>query len=64
MIRYEEKGFRYGHSQNPVSKGELVEKFRDCTYYSAKPLPVENSISMVSNLEELEDVSQIIQLVS
>lgn len=67
VLRSEDKGFRYGHPQNPISKEDLVEKFRDCTSYSAKPLPkdsVEKVIRMVGNLEELEDVSQIIQLVS
>ena len=67
VVRSEQKGFRYGHPQNPISKEELVEKFRDCASYSAKPLSkdsVERVIRTVSNLEELEDASQIIQLVS
>jgi len=67
VVRSEQKGFRYGHPQNPVGKEELVEKFRDCVSYSAKRLSkdtVEKLIRMINNLEELEDVRQIIKLVS
>jgi len=67
VVSCEQKGFRYGNPRNPISKGELVEKFRDCTSYSVKPLPkdsVEKVIEMVDKLEEVGDVSQIIRLVS
>lgn len=67
VVSCEQKGFRYGNPKNPISKGELVEKFRDCISYSASPLPkdsVEKVIEMVANLEEVDDVSQIIQLIS
>jgi len=66
-VSCEQKGFRYGNPRNPISKGELVEKFRDCTSYSARLLPkdsVEKVIEMVANLEEVDDVSQIIRLIS
>jgi len=66
-VTCEDKGFRYGNAKKPISKEDLTEKFRDCAFYSAKPLTkskVEKIIKMVGHLEELEDVSQITQLVS
>ncbi len=67
VLRSEQKGFRYGHPKRPVSKEELIEKFRECAAYSLKPLTkdnVEKVIQMVSNLEKMDDVCQIIRLVS
>jgi len=67
VLHCEQKGFRYGNPKNPISKGELVEKFRDCTSYSASPLPkdrLEKVIELVDKLEEVDDVSQVIRLVS
>jgi len=67
VLHSEQKGFRYGNPRNPITKGELVEKFRDCASYSVKPLPkdsVEKVIELVDKLEEVDDVSQIIRLVS
>ncbi|MHC4891502.1 MAG: MmgE/PrpD family protein [Planctomycetota bacterium] len=59
--------FRYGNPKNPMCKEEHIEKFRDCASYSVKPLSkdrVEEVIKMLTNLEEVDDVSQIIQSVS
>lgn len=67
VLHSEQEGLRYGHPQRPISKEELVEKFRECACYSIRPLPkdsVEEVLKMVSRLEEVDDVSQIIQLVS
>ncbi len=54
-----------GHPKNPMTMGDVIEKFRRCLPFSAKPLPEENSeeiIKMVSNLEEVDDVTKIIEL--
>ena len=59
--------FAYGAPQNPLSMEDLIAKFRDCARYSAKPLSkdkVERVIGLVTKLEEVTDVSQIIQLLS
>ncbi len=51
--------------ENPMSMDDIIEKFRDCASYSKKPLSrkqVDRVIELVSNLEEVEDVSQIIKL--
>lgn len=67
VLRSEHKSFRYGHPQRPMSKEELTEKFRECASYSVRPLlkdSVEKVIGMVNKLEEIDDVSEIIHLVS
>lgn len=67
VLHSEQEGFRYGHPQRPISKEELIGKFKDCASYSVHPLTkdsVESVLQLVDNLEEIEDVSQIIRLVS
>ena len=63
----EQGGGRYGHPERPVSKADLMEKFRECVAYSARPLSaatVDKISAMVDKLEEVDDVSEIIRLVS
>jgi len=67
VLHSEQKGFRSGHPKRPISKAELIEKFRDCVSYSVRPLPkdsAEEVIKMVDKLEKVDDVSEIIELVS
>ena len=67
MLHSDRKVFRYGHPQNPMSKEEHIEKFSDCVSYSVKPLPkdsLEELIKMLTKLEEVDDVTEIIRLVS
>ncbi len=57
----------YGHPVNPISKEDLISKFRDCASFSVKPLPAESIvkvIEMVARLEEIDDVCLITELVS
>ena len=56
-----------GHPQNPMTMSECIQKFRDCTRFSAKPLPEKNTttiIQMTETLEEIDDVTKIIKLLS
>ncbi|MFC1918191.1 MmgE/PrpD family protein [Chloroflexota bacterium] len=58
---------RYGHPERPISKDDLKEKFRECASYSVKPISgdnIEKIISVVNQLETIEDVTQIIRMVS
>ncbi len=67
VLHSERETFRYGHPQNPMSLKEHIEKFSDCASYSVKPLSreqVEKAIQMLTSLEEMDDVSQIIRLLS
>ncbi len=55
----------YGHPQKPMSWDDLIAEFRDCAAYSANPLLQENvdkAIQVITNLDEVDDVSQIPQL--
>ncbi|MFC1905064.1 MmgE/PrpD family protein [Chloroflexota bacterium] len=57
----------YGHPEKPMAAEDLVKKFRDCVSYSVKPVSEgnrEKAISMLNKLEEIDDVSQVIQLLS
>jgi len=56
-----------GNSKNPMTKEQHVKKFKDCAVYSAKPLSSDdiNSVTqMIDNLEELDDVSEIVKILS
>jgi 2-methylcitrate dehydratase PrpD len=57
----------YGHPQNPISWQDLTDKFRDCTSYSAKPISKENkekAIAMIGSLEDIDNVSDIIDILA
>lgn len=57
----------YGHPLNPLSTEDICEKFRDCCKHSKKPLSdetVEKVIDMCLNLEEVDNVADIIKLLS
>ena len=57
--------FAYGHPRNPLSIDDLIAKFRDCARYSAKPMTrgkIDRVIDLVNRLEDVADVSQVIQL--
>jgi 2-methylcitrate dehydratase PrpD len=57
----------YGNPQKPISVGDLTAKFRDCLLYAAKPVSQENQerlISMVLRLEDVDDATQIIKLLT
>jgi 2-methylcitrate dehydratase PrpD len=55
----------YGNYKKPITKEDLVAKFRDCVSYSAKPISkdqIEKIISMVDGLEKIKDVSRIVRM--
>jgi len=52
---------------NPMSEVEIIEKFRKCNTFSEKPLPeesVEGFIRMVMKLEEIDDITKVIRMLS
>jgi len=56
-----------GHPRRPVSYRRLAEKFRRCAAYAAHPLPpdrLQAVVDMVERLEELEDVTALIALLT
>jgi len=55
------------HTESPWSIDELVDKFRRNASHAAKAVPAKNldqAIEMLCNLEEVDNVSRIIQLLS
>lgn len=54
----------YGGIENPMSWDDLVEKFRSCVSYSAKPPSaetVDRLVDRIAGLEYVDDVSEIAQ---
>ncbi|MCK4784721.1 MAG: MmgE/PrpD family protein [Desulfobacteraceae bacterium] len=58
-------GLPRGSPESPLTRGEHIERFNNCFGYAGKPLPQENAeriLSMVSQLEELPDICNLIPL--
>ena len=56
-----------GDPQHPVTREMLETKFRDCVSFAAKPLAperVERAIEMIRDLENVADVTEIMQLLT
>ena len=56
-----------GHKSRPVSRAVLVEKFRDCCSHAAqrmKPGSIDEIIARIDDLAALDDVGQIVRLIS
>ncbi|MFC2004488.1 MmgE/PrpD family protein [Chloroflexota bacterium] len=56
-----------GHPKNAMTMAECIQKFKDCTRFSTKPLPQKNIntvIQMTEALEEIDDVTEIVKLLS
>ena len=54
-----------GCPQNPMTMADVAEKLRKCLGYSARPFSEEKSeqlIEMINNLEEVDNVSKIVEL--
>ncbi|MFC1861981.1 MmgE/PrpD family protein [Chloroflexota bacterium] len=57
--------YAYGHPRNPMSREEMVSKFRDCVSYSVKPLEkaeVDKVIDLIFHLEQVENLNEVVQL--
>lgn len=56
----------YGHPENRMQWDDLAEKFRDCASYCRKSLSaerIEAIVAMVTDLESLDNVSELMDLV-
>jgi 2-methylcitrate dehydratase PrpD len=61
------EGFPKGHPSKPMNWGELCDKFRDCASHGAKPLSrdsIQKVIKMITGLERVKDVGEIMKLLS
>lgn len=57
--------FAHGRPEDPMSRGEIIAKFKDCIGYSVKAMSKEDTqkvVDMVVGLEDVRDVSQIMRL--
>ncbi len=52
-----------GHPQNPLTREEFLEKFKDCARHSAKPINSERLEEILASLESIEKTKNINQLV-
>jgi 2-methylcitrate dehydratase PrpD len=55
----------YGSPENPMNMDAIAAKLRDCASYAAKPLSqknVEKLIQLVSQLEAVSDVEEVVRL--
>lgn len=56
-----------GHPDNPLSTDEVVERYRDCVAFGPNPIPrdrAEQAKDLVLHLEDVQDVSEIVRLLS
>jgi 2-methylcitrate dehydratase PrpD len=56
-----------GDPRHPASQAQLEAKFRDCISFSSKPLPdgsVDALITMIRELEQVEDVRNVMRFLS
>jgi len=59
--------FAYGHPKNPISMDHLIAKFQECCKHSVKPLSpdsIEQVVYLVTHIEEVKDISEIVRLLS
>ncbi|MEJ2739323.1 MAG: MmgE/PrpD family protein [Dehalococcoidia bacterium] len=59
--------YRKGSPQNPMTTEDIINKFRDCAKYGKKRIPeqnIEKVIELVNNLEEVDNIGEIIRLIS
>jgi 2-methylcitrate dehydratase PrpD len=49
----------YGHPQNPLSKKDLIAKFKDCTRYAKKVLSPEKTECLIENIFNLENIADV-----
>ena len=59
--------FAPGHPKNPMAIGDLIAKFKDCVAHAARPIPeanVEKAIDMILKLEDVDNVNQLVNLLT
>ncbi|HEX2965630.1 MAG TPA: MmgE/PrpD family protein [Syntrophorhabdaceae bacterium] len=56
----------YGHPQNPMSWEDIINKFKDCASYGAKPIQkkdLDKVVDLIQNLEKVSNMLDVINLV-
>ena len=52
-----------GDPQNPMTKKELAVKYRECASFALSPQDTQKSLEMISHLEDIEDITELMDLV-
>jgi len=52
-----------GHPRNPMGEGELAAKYRECASFVLSPHDIQKSLEMVSHLEDIKDITELMNLV-
>jgi len=52
-----------GDPQNPMTKKELAVKYRECASFVLSPQDTQKSLEMISYLEDIEDITELMNLV-
>lgn len=56
-----------GHPQNPLSREEFLQKFRNCTRFSAVPVDsqrIEKILAILQDIENIPKINQVVQLLA
>lgn len=53
-----------GAPENPLTEEELITKYKDCASLVLPPEVIERSLELVSHLEEITDISELVDLVT
>lgn len=56
-----------GHPKNPMTMGDMIEKFKACLPFAAKPISEDRMneiVKLVANLEQVDDVADIARLLT
>ena len=51
-----------GAPENPLTEEELITKYKDCASLVLPPEVIERSLELVSHLEEIADISELVDL--
>lgn len=53
-----------GDPQNPLTEEEVASKYRDCVRLSLTPQDAERSLEMISNLESVKDIAELMNILT
>ena len=53
-----------GAPENPLTEDELIAKYKDCASHVLPSQVLERSLELVSHLEEIGDISELVDLVT
>jgi 2-methylcitrate dehydratase PrpD len=54
-----------GHPENPLSKEEFLQKFRECARYSAVPISrdrLEEMLACLQDIDRIQDIDQLLRV--